>query len=403
MKELPLEGIRVCDLTWAVVGPIATQMLAVMGAEVIKIESNVHTEINRRGGPYADGKVSIETTANFHRSNLSKKSVTLDLRKPEGAEIAREIVRISDIVVSNFRNGVMERFDLGNETLKELKPDIILVSSTAMGNTGPMKDFVGYNEEAYAYGGLGYITGYRGESPGLIAGDFADYLTGTLETFAMLSALHYRTRTGKSQTIEVSMAEAVGTHIPETIMDYSMNRRVRERLGNRMQGVAPHNCFRCKGEDKWVAIAVTNDEEWAAFRSAIGNPEWTGDEKFSHSLSRSENQDELEGLVEEWTRNYAPQEATEILQEAGVPSGPSVGIKELVEDPHLAERGYFVAPEHPVVGKVILEGMPWKSSVSQPDFRHAPLLGQDNYYVFHDLLGMPDEEFARLVDERIIN
>jgi len=330
-------------------------------------------------------------------------SCTLDLTKPEAAEVAKDIVRISDIVVSNFRNGVMERFGLGNDTLRELKPDLILVSSTSMGNTGPYKDFAGYNEEAYACGGLGYLTGYQDEPPSLIVGDYADYLTGTLETFAILSALHHRSRTGKGQTIEISMAEAVGTHIPEAIMDYSMNRRVHERLGNRMPGVAPHNCFRCKGDDEWVAIAVTNDDEWAALCKAIGNPEWTGDERFSDSLNRSENQDELEGLVEEWTRRHTPNEVTEILQKAGVPCGPSVSIKELVEDPHLNERGYFVAPEHPVAGKMTLEGMPWKSSVNQPDFRYAPLLGQDNYYVFHDLLGMSDEEFARLVGEGIIN
>lgn len=403
MEKMPLEGIRVCDLTWAVVGPIATQMFAVMGAEVIKIESNVHTEINRRSGPYVSGEADIETTGNFHRTNMSKKSCTLDLTKPEAAEIAKDIVRISDIVVSNFRSGVMERFGLGNDILKELNPDLILISSTSMGNTGPMKDYVGYNEEAYAYGGLGNLTGYQDGPPSLIVGDYADYLTGTLETFAMLSALHYRSRTGKSQAIEVSMAEAVGTHVPEAIMDYSMNRRIHERMGNRMRGVAPHNCFRCKGDDRWVAIAVTSNEEWAAFRNAIGNPKWTEDEKFGDSLSRSENQDELEKRIGEWTRDYTPHEATEILQEAGVPSGPSVSVKELVEDPHLNERGYFVAPEHPEVGKMTLEGMPWKSSVSQPVFTHAPLLGQDNYYIFHDLLGMSDEEVARLVDQGVIN
>lgn len=403
MEKLPLAGIRVCDLTWAVIGPIATQMFAVMGAEVIKIESSVHTDINRRSGPHLNGEVSIETTGNFHRTNLSKKSCTLDLTQPEAAELAKDIVRISDIVVSNFRNGVMDRFGLGNDTLKALKPDLILVSSTSMGNTGPMKDYVGYNEEAYAYGGLGNLTGYADGPPSLIAGDYADYLAGTLETFAMLAALHCRDRTGKSQTIEVSMAEAAASHVPEEIMDYSMNRRIRQRIGNRVHGIAPHNCFRCKGEDEWVAIAVTSDAEWIAFRGAIGNPEWAEDDRFGNSRSRCSNQDELEQHVEAWTRNYTPHEVTDMLQGAGVPAGPSVSIRELVEDPHLKERGYFVAPEHPEVGERILEGMPWKSSISQPDFRHAPLLGQHNYYVFHDLLNISDEEIARLMAEGIIN
>lgn len=403
MAKLPLEGIRVCDLTWAVVGPIATQMLAVMGAEVIKIESNVHTEINRRSGPYLDGEVDVETTGNFHRTNMSKKSCTLDLTQPKAVEIAKEIVSISDIVVSNFRSGVMERFGLGNETLKALKPDLILVSSTSMGNTGPMKDYVGYNEEAYAYGGLGNLTGYDDGPPGLIVGDYADYLTGTLETFAILSALHYRFRTGKSQTVEVSMAEAAGTHIPEAILDYAMNGRVHKRMGNRMYGIAPHNCFRCKGDDRWVAIAVTNNEEWRALCNVIGHPEWETDAKYRDALSRFKHQDELERHVEAWTRHYTANEATDMLQKAGVPSGPSFSVKELVEDPHLNERGYFVAPEHPEVGKRILEGMPWRSSLTQPNFEHAPLLGQDNYYVFHELLGLTDEEIAQLVVDEVIN
>jgi len=403
MDKLPLEGIRVCDFTWLVAGPCATQMLGVMGAEVIKIESNVHTDLNRRGGPYLDGVVGIERTANFQRANMSKKSCTLDLTKPAAAEIAKDIVRTTDMVVSNFRNGVMERFGLGYDVLRQLKPDLILVSSTGMGITGPDKDFVCYNEEAYAYGGLGYLTGYQGKPPNMIIGDYADYMTATIETFAILSALHYRSKTGKGQTIELSMAEVVANHVPEAIMDYSMNRRVHQRIGNRMEGMAPHNCFPCKGEDNWVAIAVTNDQEWEALCHAMGNPKWTQNGKFDGTPSRIKNQDELERLIGEWTSNYTPHEAVSILQEAGVPAGPSLNIEKLVNSPHLNERGYFVTPEHPEVGKMVLEGMPWKSSISQPVFGPAPLLGQDNYYVFHDLLGMSDEEFARLVDQGIIN
>ena len=185
-------------------------------------------------------------------------------------------------------------------------------------------------------------------------------------------------------------------------MDYSMNGRVRERMGNAADGLAPHNAYPCKGEDKWVAIGITSDEEWEALCRAMGNPEWARDERFSGRTSRFSHRDQLDRLIGEWTRNYTREEVTEMLQRAGVPAGPSLSIQELVIDPHLNERGYFVAPEHPVTGKRPLEGMPWRSNLSQPVFRHAPLLGQDNYYVFHDLLSMPDEEFARLVAEEII-
>lgn len=402
MDRLPLEGIRVCDFTWLVAGPVATQMLAVMGAEVIKVESNAHTDLNRRLGPYSDGQVDIETSGNYHRGNLSKKSCTLNLTRPEGTEIARDIIRISDVAISNYSHGVMEGFGLGIDTLREIKPDLILVASSGMGSTGPNREYVCYNEETYGFGGLGYLTGYQDKAPSLIVGDYADYLTGTLMAFAILSALHYRSCTGKGQTIDVSMVEAVGSHVPEAIIDYSMNRRVRERIGNRAEGMAPHNCFPCKGPDKWAAIAVTTDGEWEALCGAMGNPDWTEDDRFSDRLNRLENQDELDGLIGEWTRNYTPREIMEKLQAAGVPAGASLNIEELVNDVHLNDRGFFVAPEHPVIGEKLLEGMPWKSSAMQPDFRHAPLLGQDNYYVFHDLLGMSDEEFARLVGEEVI-
>lgn len=402
MSRLPLEGIRVCDFSWLVAGPCATQMLAVMGAEVIKIESHVHTDLNRRGTPYLDGVVGVEQTGNFHRMNMSKKSCTLDLNKPEAAEIAKDIVRVSDIVVSNFRNGVMERFGLGNEALQKLKPDIILVSSTGMGNRGPNKDFVCYNEETYAFGGLGYLTGYQDKLPAMVVGDFADYMVGTIETFAILSALHYRSKTGRGQIIEVSMVDVVGAHIPEAIMDFSMNRRVQQRIGNHMDGMAPHNCFKCKGEDKWVAIAVTNDREWEALCHAMGDPKWTRGDKFHSALSRFQNQDELESLMGGWTINYTPEEAVDILQKAGVPAGPSLSIEELVKDPHLNECGFFVTPDHPVVGKRILEGMPWNMSDSKPVFEPAPLLGEDNDYVFRELLGMSDDKIAELIINEVI-
>ena len=402
MDKLPLEGIRVCDFTWLVAGPVATQMLAVMGAEVIKIESNVHTDLNRRLGPYGDGQVDIETSGNYHRGNLSKKSCTLDLTRPEAAEIARDIVRISDVAISNYSHGVMEGFGLGPDILREIKPDLILVASSGMGSTGPNREYVCYNEETYGFGGLGYLTGYQGKAPSLIVGDFADYLTGTLVAFAILSALHYRSRTGKGQTIDVSMVEAVGSHVPEAIIDYSMNQRVRERIGNRAEGIAPHNCFPCKGPDKWVAIAVTSDAEWEALCGAMGNPGLTKDDRFSDRRRRLENEDELDRLIGEWTRNHTPHEVMAMLQSVGVPAGASLDIEELVNDVHLNERGFFVAPEHPVTGEKLLEGMPWKSSAMQPAFKHAPLLGQDNYYVFHDLLGMSDEEFARLAGEEVI-
>ncbi|MDD5288451.1 MAG: CoA transferase [Dehalococcoidales bacterium] len=402
MGRLPLEGIRVCDFTWVVVGPNTTQMLAVMGAEVIKIESNVHTDINRRNPPYGDGIAGIERSGTYHSRNMSKKSCTLNLTKPRAIEVVKEIIKKSDVVVENFRVGVMEHFGLGYDILSKLKPDLVLVSASGLGKTGPYKNFVCYNEEAYAYGGLGYMTGYERGEPSMICGDYGDYIASNMTTFAILAALAYRSKTGQGQIIDVSMAETVASHIPDAIMDYSMNHRIYERMGNHIQGKAPHNCYRCKGEDKWVAISISNDDEWRVFCRVIGKPKWTQEEKFGDQFHRCHNQEELDALIGTWTRGYTPHEVMHLLQDAGVTAGPSLSIKEFFTDPHVNERGLFIVPDHPEVGKRTMEGMPWKMSASQPKFEPAPLLGQHNDYVFRELLGMSDDEIAELIIDEVI-
>ena len=402
MDKLPLEGIRICDFTWVVVGPNTTQMLAVMGAEVIKIESNEHTCITRRSDPFLDGEYGEERAGTFHSRNMSKMSCSLNLTHPKAIEIVKEIIKISDIVVENFRNGIMERFGLGYEALKEINPGLVMLSASGMGSTGPNRDYVCYNEEAYAFGGLGYLTGYENQAPRMICGDYADYLSSNVATFAVLAALHHRSETGEGQFIDLSMAEAIATHIPEAMMDYSMNQRIKTRVGNRSENRAPHDCYPCKGEDKWVAISISTEKEWLAFCEATGNPDWSGDERFADRFQRHTNRVELDQLIGEWTRDHGAGDIMALLQKAGVAAGTILNLQELVDDPHLNDRGFFVTPDHPVVGEKIQEGIPWKMSLTQPVFRPAPLIGEHNYQIFHDLLGMPDEEFAELVDEGVI-
>lgn len=402
MNKLPLEGIRVCDFTWVVVGPNITQMLAVMGAEVIKIESSVHTDINRRNPPYLDGIVGIERTGTFQSRNMSKKSCSLNLVKPRAVEVAKEIIKKSDIVIENFRVGIMERFGLGFDTLLKLKPDLLLISASGMGQTGPYKDFVGYNEEAYAFGGLGYLTGYENGEPATICGDYGDYIASTVSTFAVLAALQYRLQTGRGQVIDISMVETIASHVPEAIMAYSMNHKIYERNGNHIPGKAPHNCYPCKGDDKWAAISIDNEKDWVTFCNLLNKPEWLRDERFNTLPHRIENQTALDKLIGVWTSGYTPPEVMNMLQNVGVTAGPSLSIKEIIEDPHLNERRLFIAPDHPVVGKKVMEGMPWKMSDIQPKFEPAPLLGQHNDYVFRELLGMSDDEITELIIGEVI-
>ena len=402
MSSLPLDGIRIADFGTVITGPWATHLLATMGAEVIKVESMRRPDGLRTLPIWADGIPGVNRSI-FNVYNCSKKSCTIDLSRSEGAELARALVKISDVVVECFGFGVMERLGLGYAMLKELKPDIIMLSISGPGRTGPEKEYLCYGHTIHAYCGLTGLTGYLHGPPTGLGTTYTDPLTGLAGTFAMLTALYHRANTGEGQYIDLSMSEITMAQLPEAIMDYTMNQRERGRQGNRDDIMAPHNCYPCKGEDKWVAISVSNDEEWKAFCAAIGSPEWTRDEQFSDQYSRWQNQDELDRLVGEWTRNYTSYEVMEILQKAGVAAGPSLNSDEIVTDPHLNERDFFVALDHPEVGKRVLTGRPWKlSAIPKANYHCAPLFGEHNDYVFGELLGLSKDKIAELVKEKVI-
>ncbi|MFC1848027.1 CaiB/BaiF CoA transferase family protein [Chloroflexota bacterium] len=402
MAKLPLEGIRIADFSWVIVAPYCTQWLAIMGAEVIRIESSVHLDILRRLPPFPDGIPGTNRSGLYNSLNMSKKSCTLDLTKPRAVELAKEIVRKSDIVVEQFGYGMMEKIGLGYDVLKELKEGLILVSASGLGRSGPECDFGAYNEEFLAYSGLASITGYEGGPPEMTGGVWADYQTGTHLTLAILSALYHRSKTGKGQYIDIAMAESVMSQMPEAIMDHVMNGRKRGPSGNKDDMAAPHGCYPCSGDDKWVAIAVSTDEEWHSFCDAVGKPEWISDPRFSDFPERWKHQEEMDKSIAEWTKKHNNIEIMEILQGAGIPAGPTFSLEEVVNNPHLKERGFYVTPNHEEVGKWILPGVPWKLSSSPLKVEGAPVLGQDNEYVFCELLGVSVEEFAELVGEGVI-
>lgn len=402
MNSLPLEGIRVADFSWVIVGPYSTQWLAMMGAEVIRIESTLRMDILRRQPPFADGVQGADRSGLFNGLNMSKKSCTLDLRRPEAIELARRLIKVSDVVVEQFSYGMMDRFGLSFESLRQLKPDLVLVSVSGMGRTGPLRELSGYNESFLAYSGLATITGYEVGPPVLSGGVWADHATGMNLTLAILTALYRRSQTGLGQTVDISMLESVAAQIPEAIIDYAMNGRATSRTGNHDRDMAPHSCYPCAGDDQWVAISVRNDEEWRAFCGAIGNPRWACDPKYATAQGRLQHQDELDRLVSEWTRKREKRWVAEMLQRAGVPAGPTLNVEEVVHDPQLNHRGFFVNPEHPEIGRRLALGMPWIMSESEGTIGSAPTIGQDNAYVFGELLGLSDEEFARLVGEGVI-
>jgi benzylsuccinate CoA-transferase BbsF subunit len=402
-KGMPLEGLRVLDFGWVWAGPIVGQLLGDMGAEVIKVESRKRPDFVRMFPPFAEGKRDPDGALFFHSLNRNKLSITLDLSQPQAAELARRLVKISDVVIENFSPKALRNLGLDYPALCEIKPDLIMASLSAAGQTGPLKDIMTYGPSLGALAGLDSLIGYPGERMLGWPMAYTDPASGTLAVFAILAALYYRKRTGKGQYIDLAQWEATSALLPEFILDYTMNGRVAGPQGNRHPHMAPHGCYRCQGEDAWISIAIQTEEEWGSFCAAVGNLPWCQDARFANRASRIQHQEELNRRIEEWTITLSPREAMKLLQRAGIAAFPSYGIGDLLRDPHFEERGAKAVVDHPRMRGEIIYGLPWKFSRTPGGIRRrAPLLGEHNRHVFCQLLGMSEEEVARLEEEKVI-
>ncbi|MGD0114492.1 MAG: CoA transferase [Dehalococcoidia bacterium] len=402
-KRLPLEGVRILDFTWAWAGPQATLLLALLGAQVIKVESRRRLDHSRLRSLVAGRSMGgPDESFIFNTLNLNKLSLTLNLSKPEAIEIARSLAKISDVVTQNMRPGVLDRLGLGYEDLKAIKPDIILLSSSAVGSTGPERLYTGYAPTFAAMGGMAYITGRAGGRPAPLMGTI-DLRVGSTGAFAVLAALYHRKQTGRGQHIDLSSAEAVSSLMGDVFMDYTMNGRVQERAGNNDRAMAPHNVYACKGDDQWVSIAVGTEDEWRALCGVIGDERLRRDERFADEAGRWQNREALDEIIREWTRERAPLDIMQVLQAAGVPAMPVYAGEEIVVDRHVVERGIIQEVDHPLMGVKRVLGPPWRLSKTPARImRPGPLLGQHNDYVLGELLGMPKDEIERLTAEEVL-
>ena len=392
----PLEGYRVLDFGWNWAGPLAAQILADMGAEVIKIESSTRQDVTR----------FLDYIKHFFRhNNRSKLSVTVDLKQPGGVELVKRLARISDIVLDNFSAGVMERNGLSYEALRAVKPDIICISMSMAGQYGPLKDMKGFASIASSFGGLEGMVGYEDTgSIGIMSFGLGDVNIGIQGTFAVLAALHHREQTGEGQFLDVSQLEAIVSLMGEPVLDYFLNQRVPGPRENFHPHLAPHGLYPTQGEDQWVSIAVGTEEEWRNFCRAIGEPDWAREKRFADLESRLKNTKAMDKLIGEWTRNYTNYEATKILQKAGVAAAPLLGIEEGEQDPHIKFRGVSQMMEYPdEEGPEKTYLTPWRLSDTPGGLdRITPRLGEHNEYVFKDLLKMSEEEYKKMVEDKII-
>jgi len=404
MPRLPLDGIRVTDFTWAWAGPYCTLQMAHLGAEVIRIESQKRMCVSRAIPSFADDLPGPNRAGYFNQYNQGKKSLQLDLGRPEAVEIAKKLVAKSDIVVQNFSAGAIDRMGLGYETLTQIKPDIIMISICGYGQTGPERQYMGYGPASVPLAGISSLSGYRDVGPAEVGISYGDPNAGVFGAFAAMAALAYRQRTGKGVHVDLALWEALLVLMPEGLMDYAMNKTQPERDGNRDRWMAPHGCFRCQGDaDKWVTIVCGTEGEWQALCRAMGKPELAADKRFAHVAARKANEDALEEIIAAWTKDRDRWEVTETLQKAGVAAFPAMSNKDLATSPHLTARGYLVQKEHPEVGTRIHAGIPWQMSGTPCEVRAAaPLRGQHTDYVLRDVIGLSEAEVQKLRDGQVL-
>lgn len=429
MAKLPLEGIRVIEFAVVWAGPYACRLLGDWGAEVIKVESCQHYQFNTRGfmprmpeyivnisvgyaaykrdGYDPEKAHNMATLFNGHAAN--KLSMTVNLRSPEGLDVFRRLIEVSDVMIENNMPAIKENMGLTWDVVKEWNPGLIMVSMPGFGGSGPYKYYRAFGSQMDDFVGHGYMRGYLDEefdtSSAIYHADEAGGIAGAL---AVVMALYQRMETGKGQYIDLALTEASGSHLGEAMMDYTMNGRITGKTGNRDYHGAIQGCYRCKDAggkwardiefpESWINITIASDKEWEGFCRALGNPEWTGQEKFSDVLSRHQNHDELDRYIEEWTGEHDSYEIMNILQGEGVPAGPVMGEKDAYSDPHLKDRGFFNELTHPVCGTHLYPGPACRMSKTPNRLRlPPPCLGEHNEYVYRQVIGVTDEEYAEL-------
>jgi crotonobetainyl-CoA:carnitine CoA-transferase CaiB-like acyl-CoA transferase len=420
---MALQGLRVIDFCRLGFGSQATLILGCLGAEVIRVESTGRPDPIRVMPPFVPepGQVGQgfggATLANaekarspnrggiFYKYNTGgKRSIAVDALHPDGHDVLRRLVAISDVVTESFAPGTMARWGLGYETLRELRPDVIYVSMCGYGHTGPDSHYVTMGPTAQALTGLTHLVGLPGREPAGWSFSYLDHVGGYLGAVAVLMALAHRRATGDGQHVDVSQLEPATALSGALLLDRTVNGRSGRRPdlpdGNR-RGGAPQGAYRAAGNDKWVVISCRTEQHWDAFVAAAGHPSWADDERFASLAGRVRHADYLDRCVEAWTGTRDRYEVMHLLQRAGVPAGAVQDAADRLErDDQLAARGHFTRLVNTEVGELPLEGVPFTMSATPPHTggairRGPPCLDEDADFVLRDLLGLKDDEIVR--------
>lgn len=393
MKAKILEGIRIVEFGWAVVGPLTTSWAGNYGAEVIKIETRTRPDIIRSMTPFKDDRADLDNSLFFGRENASKYSMALNLKNPRGVAVAKRLIAKSDVVLDSYTAGVMDKYGLGYSELKKIKPDLIMLSSCMYGQTGALRSMPGYGVPLTAISGLTYLCGWPDRAPTGPYGSYTDYLVPRLNLLAIVSALDYRERTRKGVYIDAAQLEATVQFMAPVLLDYAVNGRVARRTGNASLRGAPHGVYPCQGKDRWCAIAVMTDDEWRGFCEALGNPPWTESAEFSSLEGRKRNEEELNRRVEEWTLRHEAEQVMAKMQHHGVPAGVANDGRDLGQDPQLKHCRYYTRLKHPEMGVVDYAPHSIEFSKTSQEVRRSPCLGEHTEYVCREIIGLSDAAF----------
>ncbi|HEV3112445.1 MAG TPA: CoA transferase [Candidatus Binataceae bacterium] len=400
----PLAGVRVLDFGWIWAAPYCSMMLAHLGADVIRVETAKRTCLSRRNPPFADNQPGPNRAGVFNEWNQNKRSIQLNLAKPEGIELALRLAEHSDITIENFGAGVLDRMGLGYEAMRRRNPGIIMLSIGCYGRTGPYTDFVNYGPQVNGQAGLLAVSGYEGDQIREGPCAYGDPATGVFAAFLINAAMIQRRHTGLGQYFELSMMEVLAMGLPEALLEYAMNGRDLGPSGNRDRNMAPHNCYKALGgPEEWVTIAVGTEDEWLRFCKAIGQPALADDPRFATAPMRKRNEDELDRIITQWTGARDRWDAARMLQDAGIAAIPTLTLKDLFKDPHLRERNFFVNLPHPEVGAKAHSGVPWKMSLTPCEVvRPSPCLGANTDDVLSSLLGLSADEIDQLRHDEVL-
>ncbi len=397
-----LDGIRVIDFTWVVAGPTLTRFLADFGAEVIKVESSKHPDSHRTAPPFKDGRPGLNRSAYWANYNCNKYSVSVNLGHSKGPGLVRRLIAQADVVVENLLPGAMDKLGLGYQDLVKVKPDIIMLSISLFGQTGPYKHRGGPGAFAEGMSGLVNLFGWPDRVPSNFHYMVGDILVPFFGVGSLLAALEYRDRTGKGQLIDLNQLDVCAYTMAPLLLDFALNGRETSRCGNCSPGSSPHAAYPCSGDDRWCAISVTSDEEWRNLCRAMGDTHWTHDPKFATFAGRKANEEELDRLIGSWTMRFSPRDLMNLLQKRGVAAGAVLSGRGLTDDPQLQHREANWYLEYPEIGRFGCYTAPFKLALTPAEPRlPGPGLGEHTQYVFTEMLKMSQEEFAQLNSEGV--